>query len=419
MSDISVGFAANSVGSAVDYLRHKRASQVSKDLFSKIDTGGDGSISKAEMEGAVTGAGGTQGSADALFSALDPTSTGSVSQSQFLSGFQALAFSPANGAQLISAQAQSSAATDPAAAFKQQLFTQIDADGDGNLTQAELEKAVTSAGGTQASADALYAKLDPNGTGTVSADQFAANLPGPSAAPGTDVAGDGTAARDAVKTLFDANDPATKMAQSLFSKLDTNGDGVLTKDELEKAVTEAGGTPGQADTLYAKLDPNGTGSVTEQQFTQAVPKHHHHMHGGGFPPPDTDADTADTEGTTSTAAAVLGGSSDIGSAIDALLKSIAPMGQPAAGGAMSVATATPTDSTAPAAEAASDPAKQLEEAIQALLSGITQGAAGQGGAGTAFTDATTAMFRSLFNPNMSSPMMSTLIDMQSTGAAAA
>jgi Ca2+-binding EF-hand superfamily protein len=417
MSDISIGSAANSLGSAVDYLRHKRPAQLSKDLFSKIDTGGDGSISQAEMEKAVTGAGGTQSSADALFSALDPTSTGGISQSQFLSGFQALAFSPANGAQLISAQAQSSAATDPAAALKQHLFTQLDADGDGNLTQAELEKAVTSAGGTQASADALYAKLDPNGTGTVSAAQFAANLPGPPGAPGS-VAGtsDGTTARDALKTLFDANDPATKMAQSLFSKLDANGDGVLTKDELEKAVTAAGGTAGQADTLYAKLDPNGAGSITEQQFTQAVPKHHHHMHGGGgFPPPDTDADTSDTAaaaGTTSAAAAVLGGASDVDSAIDALLKSIAPAGQPpATGGAISVAAAPAPDSTA---ATTTDPVKQLEEAIQALLSGVT----GQGATGTALTDATTAMFRSLFNPNMSSPMMTTLIDMQRSGVAA-
>ena len=216
MSDMSTG----SIGSAIDYLRQKHTSKLSKDLFSKIDSGGDGSINQAEMERAVTGAGGTQASADALFSALDSSGTGSVSQSQFLSGFQALAFSPANGAQLISAQAQSSASTDPAASFKQHLFAQLDGDGDGNLTQADVEKAVTAAGGTKESADALYAKLDPSGTGAVSAAQFASNLPGPPGPAGTppDQAGatdadSGNTARDAMKALFDANDPATKIAQ--------------------------------------------------------------------------------------------------------------------------------------------------------------------------------------------------------------
>ena len=38
-------------------------------------------------------------------------------------------------------------AMDPATQFAQNLFAQLDANGDGNLTQSELEQAVTNAGG--------------------------------------------------------------------------------------------------------------------------------------------------------------------------------------------------------------------------------------------------------------------------------
>ena len=41
------------------------------------------------------------------------------------------------------------------------------------ISQTELEQAVTAAGGTTQGADALYAKLDPNNTGSVTEQQFA------------------------------------------------------------------------------------------------------------------------------------------------------------------------------------------------------------------------------------------------------
>ena len=63
------------------------------------------------------------------------------------------------------------------------MFAQVDGNGDGAITQSELEQAVTAAGGAKAGADALFAKLDPNGTGSVSEQQFAPNLLGASPPP--------------------------------------------------------------------------------------------------------------------------------------------------------------------------------------------------------------------------------------------
>jgi hypothetical protein len=51
-------------------------------LFSKLDTDGDGQISKSEFENALAGAGVDTSSADALFAKLDANGDGSISQSE-------------------------------------------------------------------------------------------------------------------------------------------------------------------------------------------------------------------------------------------------------------------------------------------------------------------------------------------------
>ena len=58
------------------------------------------------------------------------------------------------------------------------LFNTI-ANGNGSITKSELEQTVTADGGTTQGADALYASLDPNNTGSVTETQFLNNLRGP------------------------------------------------------------------------------------------------------------------------------------------------------------------------------------------------------------------------------------------------
>ncbi len=156
--------------------------QYQQSLFNQIDTNDDGSISKTELEQAVTNAGGTTQAADALYSKLDPDNTGSVSEQQFAQAHPGPPFSDQMQAQMIGLQARGwpsssasasntdtgSASTDPASALAQNLFSQIDTNGDGSISESELEQAVTAAGGTTQGADALYSQLDPNDTGSVS-----------------------------------------------------------------------------------------------------------------------------------------------------------------------------------------------------------------------------------------------------------
>ena len=162
--------------------------------------------------------------------------------------------------------------------YQQDLFSQIDSNGSGSITQTQLEQAVTAAGGTTQGADALYAQLDPNNTGSVSEQQFAQVLPGPPFSDQMQAQMIGYQAQGWASSS--TTNPVSGLAQSLFSQIDINGDGSISKTELEQAVTAAGGTTQGADALYAQLDPNNTGSVSEQQFaqglSQAMPHRHHH-----------------------------------------------------------------------------------------------------------------------------------------------
>jgi Ca2+-binding EF-hand superfamily protein len=265
--------------------------QFQQNLFSQIDADGNQSVSKTELEQAVSKAGGNTTAADALYSVLDPDNTGGFGEQQLAQVLPGSGFSDQMQAQMIGYQAQGwpgASSAQPGGQLAQSLFAQIDSNGDGAISQNELEDAVTKAGGTKAAADALYAKLDPNGTGSVSEQQFAQSLSqamphhhhhhhgSGETASATDggSATDGSAA-DALTSLFNAdgggagNSP-TQIAQNMFAQADGNGDGVITQTELEQAVTAAGGSTAGADALYAKLDPNGTGSVSQQQFIDAL-----------------------------------------------------------------------------------------------------------------------------------------------------
>src|SRR5215469_10500907 len=238
-----------------------------ENLFNTI-ANGNSSITKSELEQTVTADGGTTQGADALYASLDPNNTGSVTETQFLNNLRGPLFSGPLGYQLLAAQAQGSAGTagNGLNQIAQNLFGQVDTNGDGSITQADLEQAVTAAGGTTQGADALYAQLDPNNTGSVSEQTLAQYLQSQF----------NNTAQGALAVLIQAptgNAPASaasQAAQQLFSQIDTNGDGSISQSELEQAVTAAGGAIQAADALYAQLDPNNTGSVSEQTFAQAL-----------------------------------------------------------------------------------------------------------------------------------------------------
>ena len=76
-----------------------------------------------------------------------------------------------------STDAGSSAPTSRADALKD-LFSRIDADGDGKITKSEFEKALGAGGTNLAQADDVFGKLDKDGNGSVSLGEMASALKG-------------------------------------------------------------------------------------------------------------------------------------------------------------------------------------------------------------------------------------------------
>ena len=103
--------------------------------------------------------------------ALDPTITGSESSSQqsnsspIWSGSSS-SFEPGTLAALISLQGQT--ASGVVGQSPSDLFSQLDTDGDGQISKTEFEQALGAVGVDTQSADALFGKLDANSDGNVS-----------------------------------------------------------------------------------------------------------------------------------------------------------------------------------------------------------------------------------------------------------
>jgi hypothetical protein len=115
-----------------------------------------------------------------------PAQTGSQPPVTGGAGFTQI--SPATMSALIAAQGRASgasatststtsASTDPSSALKD-LFSQIDTNGDGQISKTEFESALGAGGTNLAQADDVFNKLDANGNGSVSLDEMSKALQG-------------------------------------------------------------------------------------------------------------------------------------------------------------------------------------------------------------------------------------------------
>ncbi len=104
-------------------------------------------------------------------------------------------------------------------------FEMLDADGDGKVTQAEIEAFRAN----------RFAEVDADGDGVVTLEEFTAQA----------------VAR------------ATERAAEMFGRLDADGDGTLSRD-----VLEARGPRGPMDEgrMFARLDADGDGAISLEEF---------------------------------------------------------------------------------------------------------------------------------------------------------
>lgn len=178
--------------------------------FSAADVNGDGKLSKTEFSAfdAAMKAGAPQGANGAgkamptaddmtsqLFGKLDSDGDGSVTMTEI----QAHA-PPALSADGMSALLKMQEADDSNTSPVMQAFKAADTDGDGKLSKTEFAAFDTAmkangqggagrahhGGGTKMTADQVFDALDTNQDGTVSAEELAAGTPPPPPTPGTD-----------------------------------------------------------------------------------------------------------------------------------------------------------------------------------------------------------------------------------------
>ncbi len=135
------------------------------------------SLTSSKSSSATTTAGQSQGA--------NPFDLGGSTQGQASSGFSGCArgpsISPQTMSALIEAQSQSGATgtgtTDPSDALKD-LFSQLDADGNGSVTRQEFENVLGAGGTNVAAADDVFGKLDSDKDGSVSLDELTSALQG-------------------------------------------------------------------------------------------------------------------------------------------------------------------------------------------------------------------------------------------------
>ena len=89
--------------------------------------------------------------------------------------------SPATMSALLAAQGQSSTATTTPASTSRSdalkdLFSQLDSNGDGQISKSEFENALGAGGTNLAQADDVFSKMDKNGDGSVSLDEMSSAL---------------------------------------------------------------------------------------------------------------------------------------------------------------------------------------------------------------------------------------------------
>jgi hypothetical protein len=114
--------------------------------------------------------------------ATTPFDTGAAASPASSSGGSAPSggLSPATMSALLAAQGQSSsstASTSRSDALKD-LFSQLDADGNGKVSKSEFENALGAGGSNVAQADDVFGKLDKDGDGSVSLDEMSSALKG-------------------------------------------------------------------------------------------------------------------------------------------------------------------------------------------------------------------------------------------------
>ena len=216
-----------------------------RSLFAKIDGNGDGKVTRSEF---VSGAPADVSATDAgtLFDTLDQQQAGALSESDLASAFQQLS----SVAQSLLIQLQGGPQGPSSGGFGADLLAKLDTDGDGKVSRDEFV-AGRPDGASEDQAGALFDQIAGNNTGALTQQQLV----------------DGLQSQRHGHGHGHHRDPS-----ELFSSLDSNDDGTLTRDEFV-AGRPQDVSADQAGTLFDQLAGDNTDGLSEDQFASALQAH--------------------------------------------------------------------------------------------------------------------------------------------------
>jgi Ca2+-binding EF-hand superfamily protein len=179
------------------------------------------------------------------------------------------------------------------AQWQQKLFSKADSNSDSALSKDELLEALKNGPkgkngeDSSAVAEKMFSAMDSDGDGSVTQSEFTAFQSKMSASNAS--------------TLLAAQEgqrPDRPSAEDMLAETDTNGDGSISKDELA-AVLEKHAKDGQnggpsVDEMFSSMDSDGDGSVSESELTAFAEKAPSGPPPGGAPPPGGTGGTSST-----------------------------------------------------------------------------------------------------------------------------
>lgn len=228
-------------------------------MFTRIDVNADGAVTRDEfIAGAPDDV--SADKAGSLFDKLDSEGSGALSQSDLATAFQQMAASMQAG--MIQAQAgnMGGGGDRPDAS---ELFAKLDTDGDGSVSREEFVSGRPDEV-SEEQASAFFDKIAGENTDSIDQQSFVAAMQKPPPPPG----GGGGQGGGQSDEVFDA--------------LDTNQDGVVTREEFLAGrpddVSEE-----QATALFEALAGEDAESITADQFAAGMQ---------GPPPPPSESDMA-------------------------------------------------------------------------------------------------------------------------------
>ena len=199
---------------------------------------------------------------------LSGSTAASTSQAPVTGGNGFTQISPQTMSALLAAQGQSSttstASTTTSASTSQSgalqdLFSQIDANGDGQISKSEFENALGAGGTNTAQADAVFSKLDKNGDGSVSLGEMKSALQGKGGHHHHHVASSdgsiGSGSSSGAGAGGSSSDPLLQALNGASSTSVTNSDGSTTT-----SVTYADGSKVTMTAPAATTSSSGTTS---------------------------------------------------------------------------------------------------------------------------------------------------------------